>query len=232
MWVLGIDTSTASATVALTFDREIKAVYSINSTLEHSTALLPIIEDILQKSSVKIKDLNLICCSNGPGSFTGIRIGISTAKGLAYSNDIPCVGVSSLEAAAYLFTEMQGFICPVINARNSNVYSAVFESDGNGNIIRISEDEIIAVSEIEKRLDHSSAYFVGDAYDLVTSSLSREKIKKTPMLLRKHNAYGVILAGYQKFMSVNDELKFSHKNLKPVYLRKTLAERQKMNNEQ
>lgn len=230
MLILGIDTTAAIATVALSCDEKIKASYFLNSTLEHSASLLPIIEDVLVRASVKIRDLDLICVSNGPGSFTGIRIGISTAKGLAYSDNIPCVGVSSLESMAFMFRDLEGTICPVINARNSNVYTAIFESDGDGKITRNSEDDILKIEELKELIGNNKTYFTGDAYDLVVPHFTGDKMKKTPSLLKNQNAYGVILAGYEKFKLSQDKNAhdFSHKNLKPVYLRKTLAERQRL----
>ena len=134
MWTLGFDSTTATVTASVLKDGVEIASYSAVSGTSHSTTLLPAAADLLKASGITVRDLSLISCSAGPGSFTGVRIGVATAKGLAAPFDIPCIGVSSLEAMAYMFADVPCVVCPVIGARRGNVYAAVFSCDGMGNV--------------------------------------------------------------------------------------------------
>jgi len=239
MWTLGFDTTASTVGVALLSDGKLVSQYSASSTTTHSTTLLPAIEALLESASIKVSDLGLICCSAGPGSFTGVRIGCATAKGLAAPFGIPCMGVSSLEAMASVFGEIPCVICPALNARRGNVYCAMFVSDGNGNVKRLTEDDLIAVSElpkvIEKKLKEYSLselplYIAGDSIDAVTVATESRglKVSKTPALLADPSGYGAALAGIRLFKeSGKDNEAFSEMKLAPIYLRKSQAEREK-----
>ena len=225
MIVLGIDTSCAVSTVALTSDRELIATYSLCSTLEHSTVLLPMIERILSDAFLSMKDVELVAVTNGPGSFTGIRIGISTAKGLAFPFDTPCIGVSTLESLAWQLEGLDGSICPVIDARNNSVYTALFESDSKGGITRVTDDSVLQISELPTVLKGKKVHLVGDASDKVRDFLSDVRFDNTPEMLKTNNGYGAAVSGLMKYRSTDDGARGTHFELKPVYLRKTIAER-------
>ncbi len=239
MWTLGFDSTTATVTASVLKDGVETASYSAMSGTSHSTTLLPAIEDLLKTSGITVKDLSLIACSAGPGSFTGVRIGVATAKGLAAPFDIPCIGVSSLEAMAYMFADTPCVVCPVIGARRGNVYTAVFLSDGNGNVTRLAEDDLVSIAEIKTFINGYTAdieeklplYFTGDtvaeAYeaegDLVTLSLT-----ETPDSLALPTGYGVAACGYKKFIDSGEDTEiYSESALLPIYLRKSQAEREK-----
>ena len=142
MKVLSLDTSARTATVAIVEDGKIISEYSV-VTNTHSTTLLPMIESAMDYSGIKANDIDLYAVSVGPGSFTGIRIGVSTIKGLAFVNNTPCVGVSALEAMAENLRGIEGIIVPAIDARRDMVYTAIFKSDKVGNLTRITDDSQI-----------------------------------------------------------------------------------------
>ena len=239
MWTLGFDSTTATVTVALLKDNVQVACYSAMSGTSHSTTLLPAIESLLRASGISVKDLSLISCSAGPGSFTGVRIGVATAKGLAAPFDIPCIGVSSLEAMASMYGEIPSVICPVIGARRGNVYAAVFHSDGNGNITRLTEDDLVAIADVKSFINGCTShiestlplYFTGDAVDEVYSAegeLNSVTLSVTPHTLASPTGYGAGICGYRKFKeSGEDAGLYSEASLLPIYLRKSQAEREK-----
>lgn len=239
MWTLGFDSTTATVTASLLKDGVQVASYSAISGTSHSTTLLPVIEGLLKASGITAKDLNLISCSAGPGSFTGVRIGVATAKGLAAPFDIPCIGVSSLEAMAYMFTGIPCIICPVIGARRGNVYAAVFYSDGEGNVTRLANDDLVAITDVKNFVNGCTShieealplYFTGDSvsecYE-ADGELIRVMLYETPVELASPTGYGAALCGYRKFKDSgeNTEL-YSESALLPIYLRKSQAEREK-----
>ena len=165
MTILGIDSATPSASVALSRDGSVLASYRSAAGNTHSECLLPMIESVLSLCGVGVSDLDLIGCGVGPGSFTGVRIGVSAAKGLAAPRDIPCVGVSSIEGAASLACD-GALVVPVFNARRGNVYSAIFQSK-DGDLCRLSDDMIISVDELCEKLAArgETVVFTGDAAD-------------------------------------------------------------------
>lgn len=229
MKIFAIDTTVKIATAALVDDGKLIAEYSLN-TDTHSTTLLPMISSVLALSGTKAEDINLFAVSAGPGSFTGVRIGVSTIKGLAFADNIPCVGVSSLEAMAMNFTGIRGTIVPVINARNRMVYTALFESDGIHEPKRLSEDKQILISDLLEKLNNLSGpfYFTGDAYPLILAEDGKPKeMAFTPEKLRVPSGYGVAVAAENRWNAVEDKSIFQESRLAPIYLRKSQAERER-----
>ena len=151
MLVLGIETCSTVASVALMDDKQLLGEIIVNSTKTHSQKLMPIIDQLLKSCDVKVKDLELIGVSCGPGSFTGVRIGLSTAKGLAHPFNIPMVEVSSLEALGYNMTFGQGLICPIFDARRNQVYARVMKWD-NDKLMTVIEDENCSVEDLVEQL--------------------------------------------------------------------------------
>ena len=229
MIVLGIDTSAAVSTVCLTDGNKPLALFTLFSMTEHSVALLPMIEEALTRSGKTLTDLDLICVSSGPGSFTGIRIGISTVKGLAFATSIPCVGVSALEAMAYLFSDTEGYVLPLIDARRDTVYTSLFYSDGKGGIRRLTDDNILAYSEAAKIVPSGEKVFlVGDGKERAEKEFSDDALLPVPEMIARQCGYGVALCGLKRYENLKDDEKESLKggaDLKPVYLRKSLPER-------
>ncbi len=237
MLVLGIDSSAAASSVCLLEYRSPLALFSLFSNAEHSVSLLPMVEETLDRSGKTLKDVDLISAVIGPGSFTGIRIGISVVKGLAFATEIPCVGVSSLEAGAYTLSDMKGYICPVLDARRNTVYTSLFKSDGSGIVTRISDDCIKEIEKIEEELPDAPVYLIGDAVRQVKANVDSNRITDVPASSVLPWAYGASLCGLTLFERMNAKEKTDTSggdSLRPTYLRKTLPERireEKINNE-
>lgn len=227
MRILSVDSTAQTAAVGVVENQKVAALYSIEAKT-HSTTLLPMIEAVLDSLGLKITDMDLLAVSNGPGSFTGIRIGVATVKGLAFKDHIPCIGVSSVEAMAYNLAEADGIICPVINARRNQVYSALFRSSG-GTITRLTEDSILLISALDNLLaDYDcGVYFTGDAAEEVFQTVNHPKKALPPMLLRHPNAYGVAMLAEKTYLSAEDPLSFTEEKLIPSYLRKSQPERER-----
>ncbi len=238
MWTLGFDSTTSTVTAALLKDGSLVCDYSEENATSHSTTLLPAIEDLLKKANITVSDLSLIACSGGPGSFTGVRIGVATAKGLAAPFSIPCIGVSSLEAMAYQFKGKKCLVCPVVNARRGNAYSALFYTDGAGNIKRLTDDSLWSLDEISARVKDVMAtedlgslnlYFTGDCVDAAKSKFSSIDgvcLAETPEEFAKASGFGTALCGLAEFEASDDKAKYTGEALVPIYLRKAQAERE------
>lgn len=230
MKVLAVDTSAKTATVAILDNGNILAENSIYTTT-HSTTLLPMIESALMFTNIEAKDIDLYAASVGPGSFTGIRIGVSTVKGLAFVHYTPCVGVSALEAMAENFTGISGIVVPAIDARRDMVYTALFRSEIDGKLTRLTEDCQIEISELFQMLAEytgDTIYFTGDAYDkLVSSPGVPLNAAVTPLKLRSQSAAGVASAAVKIWNSSDDKSGFTDGTLMPVYLKKSQAERER-----
>lgn len=223
MLILAIESSAKSASVALMRDSEIVAQYSQNSGLTHSRTLLPMVEDMLKNSETKIQDVDLIAVAHGPGSFTGIRIGVSTVKGLAWAAEKKCVGVSTLEAMAWHGIMAGGIVCPVMDARRSQVYNAIFRIE-NGKPQRLTEDRAISLEELAEELKAlgEPVLLVGDgskiSFDFLTAAGIYCRI--APQNLEYQSAWGVGMAALGKEYGTADDLL-------PVYLRLSQAERER-----
>ena len=165
MKILGIDTSTPIGSVALIEDDKLVAEHTLNIVQAHSSRLMPAIDGILKWSDITADDLDGCAVGIGPGSFTGIRIGVATIKSLCYALDKPIVGVSTLEAVAYNLRWTNGVICPLLDARRSEVYGAIFE--GGSEWCRLSEDLCLSLDAFLDRLGEITETqgrftFVGD----------------------------------------------------------------------
>ena len=224
MLILALESSAKAASVALMEDESLIAQYSQCSGLTHSRTLLPMVEDMLKNTEKKIADVDLIAVAHGPGSFTGIRIGVSTVKGLAWASDKKCVGVSTLEAMAWHGVSAGGLICPVMDARRSQVYNALFETDGDGRPVRLTEDRAVSLAELAWELkDYQCApLLVGDGAKLTYDYLTNEGIacRMAPANLLYQSAWGVGMAALGKDAGSTDDLL-------PVYLRLSQAERER-----
>ena len=235
MYVLALDSTAVSASVALSDGERLLGEILVENGNTHSETLLPMVEELLLKFSLTARDVDLFACTVGPGSFTGVRIGTATVKGLAFGSDTPCVGVSTLEALA---RNLEGFgaglpdgaiVSPVMNARRSQVYNALFRVTG-GLPERLTEDRALAISELEQELlsYHAPVYLVGDGYGVTMAGLSALVPENTPVRLRMLSAYAVTeiaLERYKKGLTDTD------RSLVPVYLRPCQAERERLEKE-
>jgi len=223
MLVLALEASAKAASVALMRDGELTAQYSQCCGLTHSCTLLPMVEDMLKNTKTEMKDIDLFAVSHGPGSFTGIRIGVSTLKGLAWATEKPCVGVSTLEAMAWHGTLRGGLICPVMDARRGQVYNALFEIV-DGKPQRLTEDRPIALSELAAELASNdwTPLLIGDGAKITAEYLEKAGIEYdiAPANLINQSAYGVAMAAQEHPAGTAD-------SLLPVYLRLSQAERER-----
>ena len=223
MLILAFESSAKAASTALVRDGRLVSQYSQCSGLTHSRTLLPMAEDMLKNAELSISDIDLIAVAHGPGSFTGIRIGVSTVKGLAWAADKPCVGVSTLEAMAWHGLSAGGYVCPVMDARRQQVYTALFEIK-DGKPSRLTEDRPIALEELALQLKalETPALLVGDGAELCARYLASAGLPYSlaPENLLYQSAWGVAMAAMDKDPGTADALL-------PVYLRLSQAERER-----
>ncbi len=223
MLILAFESSARAASVALVEDGRLISQYSQCSGLTHSRTLLPMAEDMLKNAELTLDKVDLFAVAHGPGSFTGIRIGVSTVKGLAWAADKPCVGVSTLEAMAWHGLAAGGLVCPVMDARRSQVYNALFKVE-NGKPVRLCEDRPIALSQLAEELRdlNAPAFLIGDGAELAEKYLREQGLACTvaPENLRWQSAWGVAMAAMDKTPGNADALL-------PVYLRLSQAERER-----
>ncbi|MBE6668346.1 MAG: tRNA (adenosine(37)-N6)-threonylcarbamoyltransferase complex dimerization subunit type 1 TsaB [Ruminococcaceae bacterium] len=230
MKILALDSSATVATVALFEDGRLLAEYTLNNGNTHSETLLPMVESVLRAYGITTDDIDLFASTSGPGSFTGVRIGTATVKGLAFGTDKPCAEVSTLEAIAENLVFVKGLICPVMNARRGQVYTALFRSDGVS-LTRLMPDSAISIEELDGILAEygETVSFAGDGYDITVRALTRTKADITPERLRHQSAASVASVAYR--MAQNGET-VSDTALKVTYLRPSQAERERLEAEQ
>ena len=221
MLILALESSAKAASVALMEDEKLVAQYSQCSGLTHSRTLLPMVDDMLKNTENTVAGVDLIAVAHGPGSFTGIRIGVSTVKGLAWAADKMCVGVSTLEAMAWHGVPAGGIICPVMDARRSQVYNALFEIK-DGKPVRLCDDRAIALSELAGEIRCKNVFLVGDGAFIAEEHVKSAGIdcRMAPSNLVYQSAYGVGMAALDKTPGTVDDLL-------PVYLRLSQAERER-----
>lgn len=223
MLILAFESTAKAASAALLRDGRLLSQYSQCSGLTHSRTLLPMGEDMLKNAELTLGDVNLLAVAHGPGSFTGVRIGVSMVKGLAWASDKPCVGVSTLEAMAWHGLAAGGLICPVMDARRGQVYNALFRIE-DGRPVRLTEDRPIALRDLAEELRPMGerVFLVGDGAELSFGTLTQLGIPciLAPENLRMQDAWGVAMAALDKTPGNAD-------SLLPVYLRLSQAERER-----
>lgn len=219
--ILGIDSSAISAGCAIMDGDKIVAEEYLNTRHTHSETLLPMIKDVLERSGVQLADLECIAVSSGPGSFTGLRIGVSCVKGLCDGVGVPCVSVSALEAVAYNFVQIDGVVCVCMDARCKQVYNALFRSE-NGIITRICDDRAISAESLSEELSQirEKIILAGDGAELMYNYVNG-KYTLAPPLIRFQRGSGVCFAAENKKPVSCDAVM-------PVYLRLPQAERERL----
>ena len=220
MRILAVDTSAVCASVGVTEDGKILSESSINTGLTHSRTLMPMIDSTLKNGEIDLDSIDYFACSVGPGSFTGIRIGVAAIKGLADGLKKKCIPVSTLEALAY---NLQGRCCTavsVMDARCNQVYCGIFLVDGE-EITRLTEDMALKIDELEKMLpDYENVVFVGDGARLCHGKLGYE-IAPAGQLYQRGSS--VAFAAEKSF---SEEKTVTAAELMPAYLRLPQAERE------
>jgi len=225
--ILAFETSAKAASVALLENGKLLGESYQNTGLTHSQTLMVMAEDLLKQCGKTVDGVTAVAVAEGPGSFTGVRIGVAAAKGFAWGKDIPCYGVSTLEAMAQSLGIWEGYVCPVMDARRSQVYNALFYVN-RGTMERIKEDRAIALSDLAQDLKNLEGpiYLVGDGSDLTFQTLSAELTDLVlPPEHRKHQrAVGVALLAAKKAEARESG---DGAALQPNYLRLSQAERER-----
>lgn len=225
MIVLGIESSTPVASVALVSNEGFLGEFTLNIGLTHSEQLMPLIDDLLKQTRIPLKSVEGIAVAEGPGSFTGLRIGMATAKGLSQGKDIPLVGVSTLKALAYTQSSFIGLVSPVMNARKNEVYTALyrFNKDTLEEVIKV---QAINPSQWAGQIKeyNENILLVGDGIhpymDIWQETLSSNMVLPSPVA-RSCRASAVAWLGRERLISgENDDLY----SFKPVYIRQSEAQ--------
>ena len=224
MLILSLDSTAAPASVCLCEDGKILADYFINTGLTHSQTLMCMVESVLSVTGRDTSDIDLFAVNNGPGSFTGVRIGVAAVKGMAYASDKPCVAVSTLESMEYNHLAQNCVVCACMDARRNQVYNALFRIK-NGCVERLCDDRAISVEDLLSELDNLDDKIIlfGDGAQLVYSSVEKDHIFLAPENIRYQNASSAAFIAYRKYQ--NGET-ITATELNPSYLRLSQAERE------
>ncbi|MFQ5867311.1 MAG: tRNA (adenosine(37)-N6)-threonylcarbamoyltransferase complex dimerization subunit type 1 TsaB [bacterium] len=221
MVILGIETSTKTCSIALADGEKIRDEISLHLGLFHSERVIPLLDEILISNGMAIKDIDGIAVSIGPGSFTGIRIGVSTARGLAQSLNIPLVGIPSLDGLAFGMGTSGEVVCPMIDALRREIYTALYEGRK-----RLTPHQLIGIeSWLEGLKDKGETIlFLGEAVDIY-EELIKDSLKKKAKIVEKEKRYAsadrVAQLGLEKLVSGEGK---KYDEVFPLYIRKPEAE--------
>ena len=228
MLILAFETSAKACSAALHDGGALLAESYQNSGLTHSQTLMVMAEDLLKVCGKTAADVTHLAVAAGPGSFTGVRIGVSAAKGFAWGAEKPVYGVSTLEAMALTLGAFEGHVCCCMDARRNQVYNAIFLAE-NGQLTRICEDRAISLAELKQELEHIDGpiYLVGDGAALAHRHLSADipELILPPEHRRQQRASGVALAALE---AIERGEPGDGAALQPNYLRMSQAERERM----
>ena len=232
MLILAFETSAKAASVALMDENKLLGESYQNTGLTHSQTIMVMAQDLLRQCGKTAQDVTAVAVAAGPGSFTGVRIGVAAAKGFSWGGELPCCGVSTLEAMALSLGVWEGYVCPVMDARRSQVYNALFRVHC-GECTRVREDRAISLQDLGQDLQtlEGPVFLVGDGSNLCYNSL----LESVPALVlpREHRmhqrASGVALAAARKLAAGES---CDGAALVPNYLRLSQAERERLAREQ
>ena len=228
MIILAFDSTAKAASVAVCDDEKLLALYNIDNGLTQSELLLPMAENMLKSLQLSFSDVDLLTAAVGPGSFTGVRIGVALVKGIAFGRDIPCVSVSTLDALAENLAGLDGIIVPCMDARRQQVYTATYRGK-DGKLEKLTPDRAIAITELAAELKEydEPIYLSGDGYEVARRRLMAEgvTVMHTPELLITENAYSIAKIAKRKY----DTGEYvSDLEIAPTYLRVPQAERERL----
>lgn len=231
MRILAIESSAKAASVAIVGGDILESYAYQNTGLTHSRTLMPMVRDALRNADMTFDDVDLIAAAIGPGSFTGIRIGVAAAKGIAWAAQKPGIGVSTLEAMAWSLAHVKTVICCLMDARRGEYYNALFESDGI-EPKRLCEDRAVpldVIADDAARFD-TGVILVGDGASSAYTNLVQicPKIALAPPHLIHQSAYGVAMAAKAAYA---DKSPADLSALNPVYIRMPQAERERLERE-
>ena len=229
MLLLAFETSAKAASVALFDDNKLLGESYQNTGLTHSQTLMVMAEDLIKQCGYAPADVTDVAVAAGPGSFTGVRIGVAAAKGFAWGKELPCYGVSTLEAMALGLGIWEGTVVCAMDARRSQVYNAVFQAK-NGELTRIREDRAISLAELGTELQEISGpiYLVGDGAALCHRTLNELNLILPPEWKQHQRAVGVGLAAKAAMAQGQTG---DAAALAPNYLRLSQAERERLEKE-
>ena len=231
MLILAFETSAKAASVALWSEGILLGESYQNTGLTHSQTLMVMAEDLLKQCGKKPSDVTAVAVAEGPGSFTGVRIGAAAAKGFAWGAEIPCYGISTLEAMAESLGVYQGYVCPVMDARRAQMYNALFYVN-HGEISRVAPDRAISLADLgaELKILSEPVFLVGDGSNLCYNTLLEEvpHLVMPPEHRTHQRAVGVALLAVQQ---AQKGLAPGGAELVPNYLRLSQAEREKLERE-
>lgn len=222
--ILSVDTSAKTVSVAVYNENKIDEIL-LNKDLTHSETLAPLIEQLLEKNNLSFNDFDYLATNIGPGSYTGIRIGVSTIKAIASVNNIPCIGVSTLETMPYNFSfDKEVYVCSLIDARNRRFFNSLFHIK-DGNVIRLCDDRAIEDSLIcDDIKDFSNVILAGDGaekfYNDNSTILSNSTLPEFDIRIQKASS---IIKLALECIKENRNI-YSYTDLIPLYLKPTKAE--------
>ncbi len=230
MNILAIDSSAKAASAAVVSEEAVLASFHLDVKLTHSQTLMPMCQQVLACAGLTMEDIHGIAVSKGPGSFTGLRIGMAAVKGLAFAKNLPCVGVSTLKSLAYNLQGFEGIACAVMDARRNQVYNALFALR-DGAVSRLCEDRAISVEELKAELAgfNQPVFLVGDGAQLCLRAMPElPRLRLAPLAVRTARAASVGVAALPDFLSGNT---VDAETLMPAYLRLPQAQRELLERE-
>ena len=226
MKILAVDTSATAASVAVAEENKLIGEFSINTALTHSQTLMPMVDELLKNTGLSVNDIDAVAVNAGPGSFTGVRIGVAAVKGIAFPKNLPCVSVSTLESMAYNMLGNDCIVCSVMDARCSQVYNALFRVKGC-TVTRMTDDRALSLTDLKNELQNinEKVVLVGDGAVLCSKFLGEEleNIMLAPFNNRIQTASSVVYAAFEK---INNGETVKADELMPVYLRLPQAQRE------
>ena len=232
MKILALESSATACSVALCEDEKLIAQTGQNNGLTHSRTLMPMVDSLLTQCGQSLTDVDVIAVAAGPGSFTGLRIGVSTAKGLAWAGEKLCAPCSTLESMAWQLAHVDGIIIAAMDARRNQVYNAVFRAR-NGVLERLSPDRAIGLAELENEIKklNEPKILVGDGAQLCYNEWQdrMKDLRLAPVHLRTQTAWGVARVAQEL---IREDKLVPGEQLVPVYHRLSQAERERLEKEQ
>ncbi|MBD7912974.1 MULTISPECIES: tRNA (adenosine(37)-N6)-threonylcarbamoyltransferase complex dimerization subunit type 1 TsaB [Clostridium] len=225
MIILSLDSSSKVATVALLKDDALLGEYILNDKKEHSVLLMPMIENILKECNLTIDDIDGFVVSKGPGSFTGLRIGMATVKGLSLGQNKPYISISSLDALAYSVSSFSGIICPIMDALRENVYTALYKNN-NDILENLLEPTPLDLDDLLSLLKEKNeeVIFTGDGLlkhkEYIMENFSKAHFAPNHLNIIRASSLGELGLNLLKNGTFDDP------NSAPIYLKKPQAERE------
>lgn len=226
MKILAIDTSTVVASVCIIEDEKILGEININYKQNHSTIIMPLIDELLAKLDLDIQDIDCFAVAKGPGSFTGLRIGVATIKAMAQASNKPIVAISTLQAMAYNIFDTSRYIVPIIDAKSERIFSGIYKFEED-KLEVVLEDSPLTILELIEYIESNdiNPIFLGDGAtvykDLLSSKFSRECFAPSNLNIQKASSLASLAIDYFKAGKV-----ISYRELEIEYLRKPQAQRE------